>query len=430
MKVFLLSLGCAKNQVDSERIAGLLEGTGYELVEEASEADVGLVNTCAFIRPAVEESIEAILELENLKKTGRLKRIGVLGCLFNRYGTELVKELPSVDIWARCEEWQAVLEGLGHSSLPLPQRRLLPGAYPWTRYLKIAEGCDHRCAYCTIPSIRGPLRSLPFDELVRETHALVEEGGREICLVAQDLTAFGLDRSGKSELPQLLDLLDSSLPEGVWLRLLYLHPSRIDEALLEHLASLKHVLHYLDVPIQHADERILAAMNRPLSRDRLKRIFETARRIDPDFALRTTCLVGFPGEDEAAFSNLLSFVEEIVFDRLGAFPFYPEEKTPAFSMTSQVPEKVKRARVERLMRLQAELSLSRQQRFIGRTLEVLVEDVFEDGTASSRSYREAPEVDGEVLFSSLGSVIPGQKAFVRVTEALEHDLIAEAQSGV
>lgn len=430
MKVFLLSLGCAKNQVDSERLAGLLEGAGCELVEEAFGADVGLVNTCAFIQPAVEESIEAILELENLKKTGQLKRIGVLGCLFNRYGTELAKELPSVDIWARCEEWQMVLEALGHSVLPPAQRRLLPGANPWTRYLKIAEGCDHRCAYCTIPSIRGPLCSLPVGELVREAHALVEEGAREICLVAQDLTAFGLDRSGKSELPQLLDLLDASLPKGVWLRLLYLHPSRIDEAFLEHLVSLEHVLHYLDVPIQHADERILAAMNRPLSRDRLKRIFETARRIDPDFALRTTCLVGFPGEDERAFSNLLSFVEEVVFDRLGAFPFYPEEKTPAFSMASQVSEKVKRARVERLMRLQAELSLSRQERFVGRTLEVLVEDVFADGMASSRSYREAPEVDGEVLFSSSGSVIPGQKVLVRIAEALEHDLIGEAQSDV
>lgn len=425
----MLSLGCAKNQVDSERLANALVAWGYELVETVEEAGVAIVNTCGFIRPAAEESIRAILQMEELKANGRLEKIGVVGCLLNRYGETLRKELPSVDFWAEAEDWGTLGERLGQTEPYCREGRMaLPGTLPWTRYLKIAEGCDNRCSYCTIPSIRGGVRSLPPDFLAKEAGELARQGAREICLVAQDLTAWGVDLFGKRSLHLLLRELESAVPEGTWLRLLYLHPSGIDDALLEQVLSSSRILRYLDVPIQHADAGVLRSMNREIPPGRLREIFGKIRGADPDFALRTTVMVGHPGEDEAAFGNLLDFIASVQFDRLGAFEFSPEEGTLSASLRNKVPRKVKKRRMDRLMRLQEEISLERQGRFEGRSLEVLVESV-EPGEdlALGRSYREAPEVDGLVEIRGGGALQPGCFVTVTVKEALEHDLVAEVQ---
>lgn len=427
--VFLLSLGCAKNLVDSERLAANLEAWGYELVDSVEEARTAIVNTCGFIRPATEESIQALLELERLKASGRLDSIGVVGCLLNRYGEDLKKELPSVDFWAKAEDWETLGRSLGQGTVCCSQGRSnLPGQKKWSRYLKIAEGCENRCSYCTIPSIRGSLRSLHPDFLASDAQELVMQGAREICLVAQDLTAWGADLYGKPSLKVLLKELEGALPEGTWLRLLYLHPSGIDEELLEWVIGSSRILNYLDIPIQHADPRVLEAMNRAISPGRLRDIFRVIREADPDFALRTTVMVGHPGEDEKAFDALLAFIGDVHFDRLGAFEFSPEEGTISASLAGKVPARVKKRRLERLMSLQEELSLERQSRYEGKTMKVLVESI-EPGEdlAFGRSYREAPEVDGLIEIRGGGGLLPGSFATVRVMEALEHDLVAEVQ---
>lgn len=426
MKVFLLSLGCAKNQVDSERLVSVLRAAGHELVEDPSEATVALVNTCGFIRPAVEESLEVIFELEELKSRGSLERIGVLGCLLNRYGDDLKREFPSIDFWTRAEDWESLLQQMGGDYVPGLGRSLLPGEVPWSRYLKIAEGCDNNCTYCTIPLIRGPLKSIPIPELVAEAVALVGEGAREICLIAQDPTAYGMDLTGTSQLIPLLDALEEVLPPDVWMRLLYIHPKRVDEALLQRVASGRNLLPYLDIPIQHVDSHMLASMNRGTTEEHVRWIFRRAREIDPDFALRTTLMVGFPGEDRARFEKLIDFVETCELDRVGAFAFCPEEGTPAESMEGQLPENEKEERLSELLEVQAEVSRRRQERFIGRVLQVLVEEEDpEEGLFFGRSFRDAPEVDGLVEIHGAKDLVPGEFVHVRILEVLEHDLIGE-----
>lgn len=427
--LFLLSLGCAKNLVDSERLAAHLEAWGYELVETVGEARTAIVNTCGFIRPATEESIRAILEMEELKSSGRLEAIGVVGCLLNRYGEDLKKELPSVDFWAEAEDWETLGKLLGNKAdCHLAGRTALPGSGQWSRYLKVAEGCENRCAYCTIPSIRGGLRSLRPDFLAQEAGELVKQGAREICLVAQDLTAWGSDLFGKPSLPILLREIEGAVPQGTWLRLLYLHPSGIDDPLLEQVLGSPRILNYLDIPIQHADPEVLKAMNREIPPDRLMKIFRRIREADPDFTLRTTVMVGHPGENEKAFNRLLDFMAAVRFDRLGAFEFSPEDGTVSAGLAGKVPPKVKKKRLDQLMRLQEEISLERQERFEGKTLEVLVESVEKtEGIALGRSYREVPEVDGVIEIRGGKDLLPGSFAKVLVTEALEHDLVAEVQ---
>ena len=285
MKVYCLSLGCAKNRVDSECLAGELERAGHILVDDVMFADVGIVNTCGFIQPASEESIAAILDLEQLKKEGKLIKIGVVGCLVNRYSDDLTKEIPSVDFWARSEDWAAVVKSLGGIPEMSRCRSSLPSSSKFTRYLKISEGCENKCTYCAIPGIRGGLRSLPMDTLIREADQLVKEGAAELCVVGQDLTVYGTDIYGRESLTDLLDELERALPKNIWIRLLYLHPSRITTRLLERVASGRQVLPYLDIPIQHADPEILSAMNRKILPEELASIFNTARSINADFAL-------------------------------------------------------------------------------------------------------------------------------------------------
>ena len=422
MKAFLLSLGCAKNTADSEVLAGMLKTAGHTLVENAEDADVAFVNTCGFIQPAVEESIGAILDLEQLKEQGSLRRIGVLGCLYNRYGEDLKKEIPSVDIWAKAEDWSSVLRALG-SDACAPSRGMLTETRRWTRYLKVGEGCDNVCAYCTIPSIRGRSRSVPVAAVVAQAETLVREGARELCLVGQDLTAYGRDLDGKTGLLDLLGALETSIPDDIWLRLLYLHPAQMDEAFIDRLLSFKKVLRYLDIPIQHIDDEMLRRMKRPGSASHIRRLFSHARKADPFFALRTTIIVGFPGETEAAFGKTLDFLEEMSIDRVGAFVFSPEEGTPAATMDGQIPDSVREQRYARLMESQSAISLERQGLFVGRTLRVLVEEIDREGElAWGRSYRDAPEVDGLVGVSPVGTLQEGDFVSVSVTDAEEYDL--------
>ena len=427
MKIYLLTLGCAKNRVDSECLAGALKAAGHELVPEVEQAQAAIVNTCGFIRPAVEESIEAILDLEELRQNGALEKIGVVGCLVNRYGEGLTSEIPAVDFWAESEDWEGVLKSLLTPLDGERRRGRLPSTPKFTRYLKITEGCNNRCAYCAIPAIRGPLRSLSVGAIVKEAQQLVEEGARELCVVGQDLTVYGTDGDSGKGLIDLLDALESSLPYDIWIRLLYLHPTRVSNKLLERVASGRQIIPYLDIPVQHGDPEILALMNRDIKPGALRSIFRTAREINPDFTLRTTCMVGFPGEKKKHFDNLIDFVKEVRFDRMGAFTFYAEEGTPAECMAGQVSEATKKKRLDTLMRVQEEISFERQQSFVGRELRVLVDRVVaEEGFAEGRSFREAPEVDGLIEIRNIRKDIKeGDMINVKITEAMTHDMAGE-----
>ena len=427
MKIYILSLGCAKNRVDSECLAGELIRAGHTLVDDVAEAECGIVNTCGFIRPAVEENISAVLDLEQLKLEGKLKKVGVVGCLVNRYGEDLTKEIETVDFWAKSEDWQGVVAALGGTPQAGRCRSPLPAGTKFTRYLKISEGCDNRCTYCAIPNIRGGLRSLPLDTIVKEAQQLASEGAKELCVVGQDLTVYGMDTYGRPKLMELLDALESSLPHDLWIRLLYLHPSRVTETLLERVSKGSQILPYLDIPVQHGDARILKSMNRGISDEELLTIFTTARSINPDFALRTTCMVGFPGEKKSHFYKMMDFVSKAKFDRMGAFTFFAEEDTLAYEMGNQVSDKIKEKRLAALMALQSEISFERQQLFVGREMDVLIERVSHDeGFAEGRSFREAPEVDGIIEIRNIcADLKEGDIIRVKMTEAMPHDMAGE-----
>ena len=426
--VFCLSLGCAKNRVDSERIIGGLKDAGFKITAEPSGAETCIVNTCGFLRSAVEEGIDSILSLAELKEKGDILRIGVVGCMVNRYGEDLKNNLPEVDFWANCEDYASIISSAGGlCRVPEHPRRLsLPETPPHTRYLKLSEGCNNMCAYCTIPAIRGNSVSYPIGFLVEEANQLVSEGTREICLVGQDLTAYS---SGNDGLQELLDALESSLPNDVWLRLLYLHPKGVDRRLLERVADSRLILPYLDIPIQHASLSILSAMNREVGEEVLLELFRSAREIRSDFALRTTCMVGFPGESRKDFDVLMRFLDDVQFDRVGAFKFSPEEGTKAALMPNQVTERTKRSRFERLMSLQEEISLTRQSMFKDKELKVII-DSLSDGIAEGRSFREAPEVDGIIEISDArDDLYPGDIITARIIVAYEHDMIAVEVTG-
>ncbi|MEG1642429.1 MAG: 30S ribosomal protein S12 methylthiotransferase RimO [Synergistaceae bacterium] len=427
MKIYILSLGCAKNRVDSECLAGKLNYAGHTIVDNIENAEVGIINTCGFIRPAIEENISEILDLELLKQEKKLKKIGVVGCLYNRYSEELKKEMPSIDFWAKSEDWESVIKALGGKSCTTRCRTKLPSSSQFTRYLKISEGCNNDCTYCAIPGIRGPLHSLPIDTIIKEANQLVKDGAKELCVVGQDLTVYGVDFDNKTHLIELLDELEKSLPKAIWLRLLYLHPSRVNTELLERVANGVQILPYLDIPVQHGDSRILHAMNRGISDEELLSVFSKAREIRNDFTLRTTCMVGFPGEKRTHFDKMMNFIKKAQFDRMGAFTFFPEEGTPAYSMKGQVSEKTKNDRLAELMSLQEEISYSRQQIFLGKEMDVLVETLDRElGIAEGRSYREAPDVDGVIEIRKISDKINiGDIIKVKMTEAMPHDMIGE-----
>ncbi len=429
-------MGCAKNSVDSETLMGRLAFEGHCVVENPEDARVGIINTCAFIQDAVKENIDAILDLELLKERGVLERIVVVGCIVNRYEAELRQELETVDLFARAEDWDTVVNylaglerpGAGRPAAPAGCGRVaLPGSPVWSRYLKVGEGCNTFCSYCSIPLIRGRLRSRPVEHLVDEALVLSAEGARELCLVGQDLTAYGCDLYGEPATERLLRELDAALPDGTWVRLLYLHPDRLTPAFVDFLMESDKILPYLDIPIQHIDDTILTRMNRAPAGDHIRRIFRYIRERDPLFALRTTIMTGFPGETEEQFRRVLDFLEEAEIDRVGAFVYSPEEGTRAASFPDPVPREVGEERYARLMELQAAISQERGGLFTGKELEVLLEEVdVEADEAWGRSYRDAPEVDGLVCVSGAAGAVPGTFVRARITDCEEHDLFGTA----
>ncbi|HBT46388.1 MAG TPA: 30S ribosomal protein S12 methylthiotransferase RimO [Peptococcaceae bacterium] len=427
VRIAVITLGCAKNEVDSEYMLGVLENRGYEVVETPEEAEVVIVNTCSFIRAAKEEALQTILGLASGREEGYPVLI-VAGCLAQQHGAELWQELPEVGAFIGPEAIprlpeiiEGVLRGERLVDIPgpgegdlrgLPRRRVANGP---SAYLKIAEGCDNACTYCTIPFIKGPYRSRPKEELVREAEWLVSRGARELVLVAQDTTAYGRDLYGKYALPELLKAL-TSLPGVRWLRLLYAYPTRITPELIEVMAGEDKVCAYLDLPMQHAHPDILRAMGRAGTLAVARKVITRLKTCLPHIALRSTFIVGFPGEREEHFRELLGFLEEVRFDWVGAYTYSPEEGTPAAAMLGQVPGRVKRSRYRRLLVHQEPITEENNAAWVGRELEVLVEEKAGDGREEvyvGRSFRQAPEVDGVIYLR--GKCRPGDMVRARIT---------------
>lgn len=446
-RVHLVSLGCPKNRVDSEVMVGLLQADEYELVPDPESAEVIVVNTCSFIQPATEESIETVLEMAKLKESGSCQTLVVTGCMVQRYGRALEGELPEVDYFLGTGEYHRIADVLrarkgqakSHIDVPLYiHDELAPRVNSWSAasaYLKISEGCDHRCAFCIIPTLRGDLRSRSVPSLVAEARRLAEQGVVELNLISQDSTAYGrdLDRGkakgdprngGLGELMQALSEIDRIR----WIRLHYAYPHGIPDGLLEQLAHNPKVVPYLDIPLQHASGPMLQAMRRGVTREGQERILDRIRGRVPDLAVRTTFIVGFPGETDADFAELCDFVQKQEFDHVGVFTYFQEEGTPAASMADQVDDDVKSARQAELMAIQAGISARKLKRWVGQVVDVLVEGPSEESEVllRGRTARQAPEVDGQVyIVSPPADVAVGQIRPLRVTRAGEYDLVGE-----
>ena len=417
MKLYLESLGCDKNRVDSEKLLSeLLEKyEGSEVTLDPSEADIAIVNTCSFIGPAKEESINTILDLAEYKKSGRLKKLIVAGCLVERYKDEIRKELPEIDEIASVKDYVRRLDS---------EMKRVANGERYTRYLKIAEGCDKYCSYCIIPRLRGHFRSIPMDMVLKEARELVEDGAKELILVAQETTLYGTDLYGKKSLHLLLHAL-SEIEGLVWIRVLYCYPEEIELPLIEELRDNPKVCHYLDLPIQHSSDRILKAMNRKTRREELKEKIALLRREIPDICLRTTLITGFPGETEEDFQDVLSFITEERFDGLGVFPYSREEGTRAASMENQIPESVKNKRLSRIMELQQEIAFQKAEEQRGRTLKALITGYDEEeGRVILRSYMDSPEIDS-FIFVEGPERASGDFVQVKVVDTDGYDLIGE-----
>lgn len=431
-RVRVVTMGCSKNRVDSEHLLMQLSAAGYGISPEEEEledagVDILIINTCGFILDAKEESVQAILEAVDAKKRGVISRLYVMGCLSQRYRSELPSEIPEVDGWFGAFSIAPLLQELSVRRNPaLDTRRWLttPGHYA---YLKISEGCDRQCSYCAIPGIRGKHVSVPQEQLLDEAAALADQGVRELIVIAQDTTFYGLDLYGQRRLGSLLEKLSGI--EGIeWIRLLYSYPASFPEDVLEIMASSPKMCRYLDIPLQHSADPVLKAMRRSIDADGTRRLVERIRKAVPDIALRTTMMVGHPGEGEKEFEDLLSFVSEYRFERLGAFAYSEEEGTwGAQNLKDTVPEAVKQERLDELMELQAGISLKYNESRIGSIERVLVDSCDPvENTFSGRTSRESPEVDGEVNVTCNGKLpVPGTFAEVRITGADEYDLTGE-----
>lgn len=438
MKIFFASLGCDKNLVDAEGMLGYFLKAGYEYTEDESLADVIFVNTCCFINDAKEESIRTILDLAVYKESGCCKVLAASGCLAQRYKDEIMDLIPELDgiigindCEKAVELVDSLLEGEKHQKLISEEDRpvhctdrvLTTGGH--YAYLKIAEGCDKHCTYCVIPSVRGRYRSIPMEELVEQAGKLASQGVKELILVAQETTLYGVDLYGKKMLPELVQRLAGV--EGLfWIRLLYCYPEEITDELLQVMASEPKVCHYLDIPIQHGSDHVLKRMGRRTDQASLKKKIAAIRKAMPDCALRTTLIAGFPGETEEDHEINMDFVDEMEFDRLGVFTYSQEENTPAAVMPDQIPEEVKQDRRDELMELQQEIAFEKSESMIGRELVVMVEGKVADENAYvSRTYMDAPGVDGYLFIQTPEVLMTGDFARVRVTGALEYDLIGE-----
>ena len=437
MKILFVSLGCDKNLVDTENMLGILKNKGFEFTDDEWEADIIAINTCCFIGDAKQESINTILEMAEHKKDARCKVLVVAGCLAHRYQDEIIKEIPEVDAFVGTSSYDkiadminSVLEEKGISNFVEDANRMpmveadrivtTPGYY---EYLKIAEGCDKHCTYCVIPKVRGNFRSFPIEYLVNQTKKLVEGGVKEIILVAQETTLYGVDLYGKKSLPKLLHEL--GLIEGLeWIRILYCYPEEINDELIEAIKNEPKVCHYLDMPIQHASDNILKRMGRRTSKQELTDIVAKLRREIPDIALRTTLITGFPGETDKDHEEVMRFIDECEFDRLGVFTYSREEDTVAAQMPDQIDEENKEKYRDELMQLQQEISADRSAAMIGRIVRVMIEGFIpEDNTYVGRSYKDAPNVDGLVFVECDRELMSGDFIDVKITGSTEYDLI-------
>jgi ribosomal protein S12 methylthiotransferase len=426
LKVSVITLGCDKNTVDSERYLAQLADRGAEYTEDMSEADVIVVNTCGFIDAAKKESIDALVEAGRLKEEGRCKAVVGVGCMVQRHKDELLDALPEVDLFLGSSEMDRLipeLESLGlisEDDVPAvhPGLRMFTGGLVHVRYLKISEGCDHGCAFCAIPLMRGKHRSFALNEIVQEAQLLEAQGVREINLVAQDLAHYGRDRrSEKLGLPDVLQALvrETTIP---WIRMLYLYSTGLTAPVLELMATEPRILPYLDMPIQHGSDSVLARMRRPERQKSIRDRVQSVRSVVPDVAIRTTCIVGFPGETDEDFDTLLAFLEEMQFDRVGAFTYSPQEGTRAAEMADDVPEAVKRERLERLNETQRLITAERYEARLGRTVRALVDRV-DDGVVQARTMWQADDIDGVTYVSGAEGVVPGTFIDVQLDEVVE-----------
>lgn len=452
IKLFCVSLGCDKNLVDTEKMLGLLNGLGLTFTDDETEADVILVNTCCFIGDAKEESVNTILEMARYREEGRCRALIVAGCLAQRYKQEILDEIPEVDAilgTTSYEEIAKVLEQVlegednthiacfhGLEELPDAKAKRVVTTGGYYAFLKISEGCDKRCTYCIIPYLRGPYRSVPIEELVEEASQLARDGVKELILVAQETTLYGKDIYGEKSLPRLLHEL-GKIPGIQWIRIQYCYPEEITDELIEAIRTEEKVCHYLDIPIQHASDRILKRMGRKTNRAELTERIGSLRRAVPDIALRTTLISGFPGETESDHEELMDFVNEMEFERLGVFTYSAEEDTPAYSYPDQVPQELKEERRGELMELQQDIAFEHCENMVGQVLTVLIEGkVVDEPVYVGRTYMDAPNVDG-MIFVSTDTVsrsgqagngvelMSGDFVRVKVTGAAEYDLIGE-----
>ena len=438
MKILFISLGCDKNLVDTEVMLGLLASRGYEMTDDEQEADIIVINTCCFIHDAKEESIQNILEMAELKKEGKVKALIVTGCLAERYKDEILEEIPEVDEVLGTTAYDKILDAVDAAleenqevilsdidALPLPETKRLVTTGGHFAYLKIAEGCDKHCTYCIIPKVRGNYRSVPMERLVNEARELAEQGVKELILVAQETTLYGKDLYGEKSLHKLVrELCNIS---GIrWIRILYCYPEEITDELIQVMKEEPKVCHYLDLPIQHANDTILKRMGRRTTKQELVHIVEKLRSEIPDICLRTTLITGFPGETAEQHEELMQFVDEMEFDRLGVFTYSPEEDTPAAGMPEQIEEEVKEDRQAEIMELQQEIAFDKAEDMIGREVLVMIEGKVADENAYvGRTYRDAPNVDGLIFINTDEELLSGDFARVKVTGALDYDLIGE-----
>lgn len=438
MKIFFASLGCDKNLVDAEGMLGYFLKAGYEFTEDEREADVIFVNTCCFINDAKEESIQTILDMAAWKEQGKCKVLAASGCLAQRYRDEIMEQIPELDgiigindCEKAVELVESLLQGAEHQNMVSSEEKpvhctdriLTTGGH--YAYLKIAEGCDKHCTYCIIPSVRGKYRSIPEEELIAQAEKLAEQGVKELILVAQETTLYGMDLYHEKRLPQLLKKL-AAVSGIYWIRLLYCYPEEITDELLETMASEPKICHYLDIPIQHGSDAVLKRMGRRTDQASLKEKIAAIRKAMPDCALRTTLITGFPGETEEDHEINMDFVNEMEFDRMGVFTYSQEENTPAAMMPDQIEEKVKQERYEELMELQQDIAFEKSEAMVGRELIVMVEGKVADENAYvSRTYMDAPGVDGYLFIQTPEVLMTGDFARVRVTGALDYDLIGE-----
>lgn len=440
--IYFISLGCDKNLVDSEYMLSALIKRGYTLVDDETQAQVIVINTCGFIKDAQEESVETILEMAKLKEAGTCKALIVTGCLAQRFQDEITKEIPEVDAVIGTGSFNKVADAADQalsgrkSSLFDPPDEEIPACIDrilttggFSSYLKIAEGCDKHCTYCIIPTLRGNYRSYPEDFLIRQAQQMAQQGVRELNIVAQETTVYGVDLYGRKMLPDLLEKL-CEIDGLEWIRILYCYPEEITQELIDVIRRQPKICHYLDMPIQHASDRILKQMGRRTNEAELRSRIAALRQAIPDIALRTTLITGFPGETQKDHEILLQFVKEMRFDRLGVFTYSPEDGTPAALMPDQIPEEIKEARKEELMLSQQAIAFENAKKKIGQEMSVFVEGrIPEDDVYIGRTYMDAPDVDGCIFFTSDRDLISGDIVRVRVTGAKDYDLTGDVIDG-